>query len=122
MFGNHLSEEVVVRFSRNEDVLLVQVKAWNDRGGRKSNIGSQPLESKKVGPFIACKTNVRSDVGKKGGASPGMEGVGDFPAYVGVSVRVVSTISLLDGSYLLQGGAAVRKNDKGGGGASINQD
>ena len=33
MLWNHVSEEVVVGFPRDEDISLMQVKAWNDRGG-----------------------------------------------------------------------------------------
>ena len=38
MLGNHVSEEVVMGFLRNEDIFLMKVKAWNDRGGREGNI------------------------------------------------------------------------------------
>ena len=111
MFRNQVPEEVVMRFSRYENVFLVQVETWDDRGGGgERNIGTQP--GKKIGPLISSKTYAGSNVGEMGGAYPRMGGAGDFPKNMSMCVRVVCTVPLLDGSNFLQSGTAVRENDK----------
>ena len=110
LLGDHVPDQVVVGFPRNENVTFMQVETGDDRRRGGGNIGSQP--GKKIGPFITRETYVGTDVGEVGVAHPRVEGVGDFSENVCMCVRVESAAPPLDGIDFLESGAAVREDNQ----------
>ena len=82
MFGDEVTEKMVVRFASNENAPLVEVEhRWG------VDIGSAPR--KHVSPLVAGESHVCSYVSEVGGALPGPKGLCYFPKYVCMCVRVV---------------------------------
>ena len=82
VFGDEVSEKVIVRFARNQYSPLVEMEEGYRWWGRGVDVGRIP--GKLVRPFIPCEPRPRPYVGKKRGALPGSQCLSYFPKYVRV--------------------------------------
>ena len=101
MFGDEVTEKMVVRFASNENAPLVKVEHRNGRWGWGVDIGS--ASRKHVRPLVAGEPHVCSYVSEVGEALPGTKGLSYFPKYICMCVRVVGAYTSLYGGHLLEG-------------------
>ena len=69
MFGDEVTEKMVVRFASNENAPLVEVEHRDGRRRWGVDIGSAPR--KHVSPLVTGESHVCSYVSEVGGALPG---------------------------------------------------
>ena len=100
MFGDEVTEEMVVRFASYENAPLVKVEHRSGRWRWGVDIGSAPR--KHIRPFIAGESHVCSYVSEVGEALPGTKVLSYFPKYICMCVRVVGANTSLYGGHLLE--------------------
>ena len=80
VFGDEVTEKVIVRFARNQDGPLIEVEYGNRWWGCGVDVRCAP--GKQIRPFVTCVPHMCSYVSEVGGALSGAKGLSYFLKYV----------------------------------------